>query len=104
MVPSEGGGPFRMVVIQELLNRIRWDRDFGAASFEVGYLDHIRNAVVRIPFRVIRFQPGNRFSFEFEDDDGEVLSIPLHRIREVYRNGTLIWLRPATGRGPERTA
>jgi uncharacterized protein (UPF0248 family) len=87
-----------MLAIQDLLNRIRWDRDFGAASFEIGYLDHIRNAVVRIPFPVVRLQPGNRFSFEFEGEDGEVLSIPLHRIREVYRNGALIWQRPVPGR------
>jgi uncharacterized protein (UPF0248 family) len=89
-----------MLAIQELLNRIRWDRDFGSASFEIGYLDHIRNAIVRIPFAVVRLQPGNRFSFEFEDEDGEVRSIPLHRIREVYRNGTLIWQRPVPGRTP----
>ena len=82
-----------MMPIGELLNRIRWDRDFGAASFEIGYLDHLRHAVVRIPFQAIRIEPGNRFSFQFENEDGEVLSIPLHRVREVYRDGSLIWKR-----------
>ncbi|MFZ2446356.1 MAG: DUF504 domain-containing protein [Syntrophobacteraceae bacterium] len=83
-----------MIPIQRLLNRIRWDVEFGAGSFEVGYLDHVRHRIIRIPFRDIRFEEGNQFSFQVEDEMGETATIPFHRIREVYRDGDLIWRRP----------
>jgi uncharacterized protein (UPF0248 family) len=84
-----------MLPIRDLLNRIRWDREFGGSFFEIGYLDHIRRSIVRVPFRSIRFVSGNHFSCEIEDVDGEVLTIPFHRIRQVYRDDILIWRRPS---------
>ena len=80
--------------IQELLNRIRWDREFGAGTFEIGYLDHVGQKIVRIPLGRMHFAEGNRFSFQLEDETGETMDIPFHRIHEVYRNGFLIWRRP----------
>jgi len=44
--------------------------------------------------RELRFEPGDSFSFEFPGEEGEWVSIPLHRIRRVYRDGVLIWSRP----------
>jgi uncharacterized protein (UPF0248 family) len=84
-----------MLPIQDLLNRIRWDLKYEGSSFEIGYLDHVQKAIVRVPFSRVRFEPGNRFAFDFEDEEGEIRSIPLHRIREVYRDGILIWKRPS---------
>lgn len=83
-----------MVPIHELLSRIRWDRDFGQGSFEVGYLDHLRQRIVRVPFKDIHFEGGNNFSFDLYDEEGALHTIPFHRVREVYRNGSLIWQRP----------
>ena len=83
-----------MLPIQDLLNRIRWDREFGGSFFEIGYLDHVQRSIVRVPFRNVRFEQESRFAFEFEDGEGETRSIPFHRIREVYRDGILIWKRP----------
>jgi uncharacterized protein (UPF0248 family) len=80
--------------IHELLNRIRWDKEFGAGAFEIGYLDHVAHGIVRIPLGKIHFEEGNRFSFQLEDEMGETMDIPFHRIREVYRDGLLIWRRP----------
>jgi uncharacterized protein (UPF0248 family) len=82
-----------MVPIQHLLNRIRWDKEFGTGSFEIGYLDHVEQRIIRVPSRRIHFEEGNQFSFQLEDEMGEMLSIPFHRIREVYRDGVLIWRR-----------
>jgi uncharacterized protein (UPF0248 family) len=82
-----------MVPIQHLLNRIRWDKGFGTSSFEIGYLDHVEQRIIRVPSRKIHFEEGNQFSFQLEDEMGEELSIPFHRIREVYRDGALIWQR-----------
>jgi uncharacterized protein (UPF0248 family) len=82
-----------MISIQRLLQRIRWDREFGTAYFEIGYVDHIAKKIIRLPFTKIHPQQGNPFSFQFEDETGEMLAIPFHRIRRVFRDGVLIWNR-----------
>ncbi len=82
-----------MIPVRDLLSRIRWDKEFGAGFFEIGYLDHVEGGVVRIPFKRIIFEEGNRFSFQIEDENGELLNIPFHRIREVYKDGIPIWQR-----------
>lgn len=82
-----------MIPIHELLNRIRWDADFGRAEFLIGYHDRFANSTIRVPLKELRFDEDDRFDFELIDDMGELHTIPLHRIREVYRNGELIWHR-----------
>jgi uncharacterized protein (UPF0248 family) len=82
-----------MIPIQDLLHRIQWDRDFGAADFEVGYLDRIAGAIVRLPLRRVHFPKGEHFAVEAIEDDGSLHTVPLHRVRSVWRNGELIWAR-----------
>lgn len=62
--------------------------------FEIGYLDHVGQRIIRVSMRNITFERGDSFSFRLEDETGEVVTIPYHRIRQVYRNGTIIWERP----------
>lgn len=83
-----------MEPIQNLLNRIRWDEDFGRAEFVLGYEDHATTGVVKVPLNRIRFDPDARWSFDVTDAAGVARRIPLHRVREVYRDGELIWQRP----------
>jgi uncharacterized protein (UPF0248 family) len=83
-----------MIPIHELLNRIRWDKEFGKGNFEVGFSDHKGRRLVRVPFQNIFFEEGNQFSFQVEGSEGEWLTIPLHRIKEVFKDGHLIWQRP----------
>jgi uncharacterized protein (UPF0248 family) len=83
-----------MIPIHQLLNRIRWDKEFGTGRFEIGYEDHRVKRIVRIPFSKIHFEADQHFSFRLEDETGEMVAIPLHRIRQVFRDGTLIWERP----------
>jgi len=82
-----------MIPIQELLSRIRWDPEFARARFRIGYYDRLEDRTVYVDFRELFFEPGDHFAFELVDIDGIVHHIPLHRIREVYRNGELIWQR-----------
>jgi uncharacterized protein (UPF0248 family) len=82
-----------MIPIHELLNRIRWDKEFSKGRFEIGYSDHLRDETVRVSFREMLFEEGNHFSFQVVSDEGDVLTIPFHRIREVYKDGSLIWQR-----------
>ena len=83
-----------MEPIQNLLHRIRWDPEFGFAQFVIGYYDRTTQSMVRIPFESITFEPGQHFFFKATGEDGAVHDIPFHRVREVYRNGKLIWQRP----------
>jgi uncharacterized protein (UPF0248 family) len=82
-----------MKPIHELFSRIRWDEEFGAANFEVGYVDKLEQAVVRVSFRELIFDPDDHFRFQLVDQEGEVHAIPYHRVKELYRNGELIWHR-----------
>jgi len=79
--------------VRELLNRIRWDAGFGG-EFEIAFVDHAKPELERVAVRDLRFDPDDHFSFEWLGEEGEWVSIPLHRIRRVYRDGVLIWSRP----------
>lgn len=82
-----------MIPVHELLNRIRWDPAFGRADFIIGYYDRINAKVVRVPFAQLAFPPDDHFRFVVLDEEGAVHNIPYHRVREVFRNGELIWYR-----------
>lgn len=83
-----------MIPIRELLNRIRWDREFGRGSFTIGYYDRVRKRIVKVPLTRIGFDPDAREWIEAVEEDGSAHAVPYHRIREVYRDGQLIWKRP----------
>ncbi len=85
-----------MIPIHELLNRIRWDREFGKGRFELGYLDHVAARIIRVPLSRLRIEPGDRFCFHIETETGRMQAIPFHRVREVLRDGNLIWRRSGT--------
>ena len=83
-----------MTPIRELLSRVRWDPAFGQGRFELACYDRVTRALERIPLRAIVTETGKHFSFQVRDAAGEVRDIPFHRVREVYRDGELIWSRP----------
>ena len=82
-----------MIPIHELLSRIRWDEEFGNADFVIGYYDRVENDIVQVPLKELFFEKDDHFDFELIDDVGVTHTIPLHRIKDVYRNGVLIWHR-----------
>lgn len=82
-----------MKPIQEIISRIRWDKEFSDADFMVGYYDRVEDKIVVVPFRELYFDEEDHFNFQILDESGLTLTIPLHRIREVYRNGEKIWNR-----------
>jgi uncharacterized protein (UPF0248 family) len=83
-----------MQPIHELLARIRHDREFGRANFEIGYFDRREGNVQRVAFNQVAFPEGQRRVFEVADDSGQMRRIPFHRVREVWRDGVVIWQRP----------
>ncbi|NDP38105.1 MAG: DUF504 domain-containing protein [Rhodoferax sp.] len=84
-----------MTPIHELLARVRWDPEFGTARFVIGYYDRVARAQVKVPLERIWFEPGAGFAFERAAEDGTRHSVPYHRVRNVWRNGELIWHRDA---------
>jgi uncharacterized protein (UPF0248 family) len=84
-----------VIPIHELLARIRWDPEFGRGHWEISYLDHARSELVRVPLERVRTQQGDHFMFDLVDDEGVAHGIPYHRIREVWRDATLVWARRA---------
>jgi len=84
-----------MIPIQDLLSRIRWDPGFAKGDFAVGYYDRIENRIVKLPFRRLHFSAAEHFFFDAVEDDGTVHTVPLHRVRDVWRNGRRIWHREA---------
>jgi len=82
-----------MKPIQEILNRIRWDKQFSQGQFEIGYYDRIEDCIIRVPFEKISFDPEDHFNITVLDADYVEHSVPLHRIKEVYKDKQLIWSR-----------
>lgn len=82
-----------MKPIQELLNRIRWDKEYAKAKFTIGYYDRIEDKIIVVPFRDLYFDDEDHFDFQILDEEGMTHNIPLHRVKELYRNGELIWHR-----------
>ncbi len=82
-----------MIPIQELLNRIRWDEEFGKGEFRVGYYDRLEDRIIKVPFDELILDRGDHFAFQIRAGHGELCSIPFHRVRTVYKDGQLIWER-----------
>ncbi|MDH4066496.1 MAG: DUF504 domain-containing protein [Acidobacteriota bacterium] len=83
-----------MIPIQDLLHRIRWDPVFGRGQFEIAYVNHLADQLERVPLDAVRLDSAEPFGFEARGPDGLERFIPFHRVREVYRDGELIWSRP----------
>jgi uncharacterized protein (UPF0248 family) len=79
--------------IHKLLSRIRWDREFGQGTFVLGYEDRFSNEIIRVPFSQVMESPSFEHALRVLNPDGEAISIPLHRIVEVHKDGQLIWQR-----------
>lgn len=82
-----------MTPLHQLLSRIRWDADFGAAHFVLGYYDRVADRIVRVDLRDLSFDPENPSMLNFFDDVGVRRSMPMHRVKEVFRDDRLIWQR-----------
>ncbi len=87
---TEGDG---MQTIEELLNRIRWDPQFGRGEFEIAYWDRVEKRAIRVPLERLETVAGDHFAFEVIDRLGVVHSVPFHRVVDVFRDGERIWHR-----------
>lgn len=89
-----------MQPLQELLHRITWDPVFGKGEFALGYEDRVAHEEKIVPFASTRIDPKRPDTFSFDDEEGIVAHIPLHRVRAVYKDGVVIWRRPSRAAAP----
>jgi uncharacterized protein (UPF0248 family) len=82
-----------MIPLHELLSRIYWDPEFGRGEFKIGYLDHLRDELVYVPLGEARPEADSHYCFEVMDENDVVHSVPYHRVKEVWKDGALIWHR-----------
>jgi hypothetical protein len=53
----------------------------------------VEDRIICVPMREMRFAPGNHFALGLYNHEGELHSILLHRVRQAFGNGELIWQR-----------
>ncbi len=82
-----------MQPVQELLSRIRWDKNLAESDFKLGYYDRLEQQLIVVAFKEIIFPKGDHFSFEIIDHEGQLHSVPYHRVKAIYQNDRLIWHR-----------
>jgi uncharacterized protein (UPF0248 family) len=82
-----------MIPIQEVLNRLHWDKAFATGDFAIGYYDRVEGKIIQVPLQQVHMTPGDHFSCQVTDLDGYAHDVPLHRIKEVRKDGQLIWHR-----------
>ena len=88
-----------MITIRSLLDRVRWDDEFGRGAFRIGYYDRVKDRIIYVNLDRIAFNEGEHFAFDAWESDGTLHSVPLHRVRQVWRDGELIWERPSPLKG-----
>jgi uncharacterized protein (UPF0248 family) len=82
-----------LITIKQLLDRIRWDREFGRGDFAIGYYDRVARRILRVRLQDLRIDPADHFAFDVRGSEGELHHVPFHRVRQVFKDGTLIWHR-----------
>ncbi len=78
-----------MITIQDLLNKIKWDKRENPEQYSIFYFDRILNKLIKIPYIKIKKLEG---SFMILDNDEES-NIPLHRVKKVMKNDKVVWER-----------
>ena len=90
-----------MITINALLDRIRWDREFGRGEFVVGYYDRVQRRIIMVSLADLTLDPADHFAFYVFDENREFHHVPFHRVRQVFKNGEQIWHRKDTPAGDE---
>ena len=79
-----------MMLLKELLDKIKWDKSEDPEQYSVFYLDRIAKKLVELKYKEIKRIED---SFMVIVRDNEETFIPLHRVKEVRRQGKLVWRR-----------
>ena len=76
--------------IHELINKIKWDPNEKSGAYSLLYYDRMQKCLIEFRFEEIQsIEDG--FIKIFKEQ--ELISIPFHRIKQVKKDGTIIWER-----------
>ncbi|MBI2656224.1 DUF504 domain-containing protein [Candidatus Woesearchaeota archaeon] len=78
-----------MIPIKNLLNKIKWDKREAPEQYSIFYFDRILKKLIKIPYIKIKRIEGSFMVLDNEDES----NIPLHRVRKVMKNDTVVWER-----------
>ncbi len=78
-----------MQPIHELLNKIKWDKRENPEDYSIFYYDRVLNKLIKILYNKIKRIEGSFMVLDNEDES----NVPLHRIKKVERNNTVVWER-----------
>jgi len=76
--------------IKDLINKIKWDKREIPEQYSFFYVDRISGKMNEIGFNDIKRIEG---TFIIVEREGKEIEIPMHRIREVRKEGKLVWRR-----------
>jgi len=79
-----------MIYIRDLLNKIKWDPNEHPKDYTILYYDRIKKANKKLKFDYIKEIDSIFILVEVDD---KKINLPIHRIREVRKDGKLIWKR-----------
>ncbi len=79
-----------MQPIQDLLNKIKWDKSEDSSDYAIGYEDRVLKKIIEIKFSDIKRIED---SFMVLKRDNEEVMIPLHRVRVVKKKDLVVWKR-----------
>jgi uncharacterized protein (UPF0248 family) len=78
-----------MQPIQDLLNKIKWDKREDPEQYSIFYFDRIINKLIKIPYTKIKRIEGSFMVL----DNVEESNVPLHRIKKVAKAKVVVWER-----------
>lgn len=76
--------------IQDLLNKIKWDKRENPEDYIIYYFDRVEKKLKPLKYKEIEKIEGG---FLILTINGKETNIPLHRIRRVEKKGKVVWER-----------
>lgn len=79
-------------LIDELLNKIRWNEEYLNYRFEIGYIPEGVSKIVLVDFSEMEFGEKDTEAFQLKSNSGRNGEwIPFDSVVDVYKNGLLLW-------------
>ena len=95
-----------MIPIKDLLNKIKWDKREAPEQYSIFYFDRILKKLINIPYAKIKRLEGSFMVLDIENlpkvfgvenrkifNNEEESNVPLHRVKKVMKNNTVVWER-----------
>ncbi|HLC19882.1 MAG TPA: DUF504 domain-containing protein [Candidatus Nanoarchaeia archaeon] len=79
-----------MMPIHELISKIKWDPNEKPADYFLSYYDRILKSLIEFRFDDIASIEDSFIQLYKED---KLLSIPFHRIKQIKKDGKIVWER-----------